>query len=140
MPGRGRCREKGQAMTKTSPHLHEIGAATRVVLMAAIFAIAQGNAPAQSTDTAKGTVKGTVVAQSSGKPLSGVTVRLTGGPIDRPALQKLLDFFATRGVAVDPPTGEPNDAYFQNIIDTAAKRGVSLMNPEVQRAIAAFEN
>jgi len=135
-------------MTKTSAHTHEIGAATRVVLVTAIFIAcwqtvpvkAQVNAPAQSTDTAKGTVKGTVVVQSSGRPLSGVTVRLTGGPTDRPALQKLLDFFATRGVVVDPPKGEPNGAYFQSIIDTAAKRGVSLMNPEVQRAIAAFEN
>jgi hypothetical protein len=139
---------KVQAMTKTSAHLQGIGA-TRAVLAAAIFAIAcwqpaavkaQGNAPAQPTDAAKGTVKGTVVAQTSSKTLSGVTVRLTGGPTDRPALKKLLDFFATRGVVVDLPTGEPNGAYFQNIIDTAARQGVSLMNPEVQRNIAAFEN
>jgi hypothetical protein len=136
-------------MTKTSAHKHEIGAATRAVLVTAILAIAcwqtaavkaQGNAPAQSTDAAKGTVKGTVVAQKSGRPLSGVTVRLTGGPTDRDALKKLLDFFATRGVVVGLPTGEPNGAYFQNLIDTAAKGGVSLMNPEVQRNIAAFEN
>ena len=136
-------------MLKTSAHRHEIGAATRAVLVTAIFAIAcwqtvavnaQGTAPAQSADTSKGTVKGTVVGQSSGKPLSGVTVRLTGGPMDRPALKTLLDFFATRGVVVDLPTGEPNDAYFQNVIDTAAKHGVSLMNPEVQRNIGAFEN
>jgi hypothetical protein len=133
-------------MRKTSTHRHEIGAAARAVLVTAILAIAcwrtaaiNAQAPAQSTD-GKGTVKGTVVVKKSGKPLSGVTVRLTGGPTDRPALKTLLDFFATRGVVVDPPTGEPNGAYFQNIIDTAAKRGVSLMNPEVQRAIAAFEN
>ena len=105
-------------MLKTSAHRHEIGAATRAVLVTAIFAIAcwqtvavnaQGTAQAQSADTSKGTVKGTVVGQSSGKPLSGVTVRLTGGPMDRPALKTLLDFFATRGVVVDLPTGEPND-------------------------------
>src|SRR5262245_604239 len=103
-------REKVKAMTKTFAHLYRVSAATRVVLVAATFAIAcwqtaavqaQGNPAAQSTDTAKGTVKGTVVVQSSGKPLSGVTVRLTGGPTDRDALKKLLDFFATRGVAVD---------------------------------------
>src|SRR5215471_16911647 len=146
MPRRGRscrCREKGHAMTKTSAHTHRIAAATRAVLVTAIVVIAcwqTATVNAQSTDTAKGTVKGTVVVQSSGKPLSGVTVRLTGGPTDRPALQKLLDFFATRGVVVDPPKGEPNGAYFQNLIDTAAKQGVSLMNPEVQRNIATFEN
>ncbi len=135
-------------MTKTSAHTDEIGAVTRAVLVTAILAIAcwqtadvkaQG-APAQSTDAAKGTVKGAVIAQKSGKPLSGVTVRLTGGPTDRDALKKLLDFFATRGVVVALPKGEPDGAYFQSIIDTAAKSGVSLMNPEVQRNIAAFEN
>ena len=135
-------------MTKTPAHTHEIGAVTRAVLVTAILAIAcwqtadvkaQG-APAQAADAAKGTVKGAVIAQKSGKPLSGVTVRLTGGPTDRDALKKLLDFFATRGVVVELPKGEPDDAYFQSIIDTAAKSGVSLMNPEVQRNIAAFEN
>ena len=54
-----------------------------------------------------------MIAQKSGKPLSGVTVRLTGGPTDRDALKKLLDFFATRGVVVGLPKGEPDDAYFR---------------------------
>jgi len=115
---------------------------TTVVILALSAFLSEActaTAIAQTPESPRGSVQGTVLNQKSGQPLSGVTVRLAGGPVDRGALQKLLDFFATRGVNVTAPAGEPNDAFFQSVIDAAAGKGVSLMNPEVQNAFGAFE-
>jgi len=88
----------------------------------------------------KGVLQGVVTSAGTNQPLSGVTVRLSGGPPDPQAAQKLLSFFATRGVVVSPPSGQSDEQFFQNLIDTAAARGLSMVNPEVQNALMTFQN
>jgi len=95
----------------------------------------------QAPPADKGTVQGLVFSAGTNQPLSGVTVRLSGGPADPQAVDKLLGFFATRGVVVSPPpAGQLDDRFLQNLSDTAAARGLSLVNPEVQNAIGTFVN
>ena len=86
-----------------------------------------------------GTLQGIVTTAGTNQPLPGVKVRLSGGPTDPQAMQKLLGFFASRGVVVNPPSGQPDDRFFQNLRDTAAARGLSLVNPEVQNALMTFQ-
>jgi hypothetical protein len=100
-----------------------------------LFALA-AQAP---TDTEKGILQGVVTSAGTNQPLPNVTVRLSGGPPDPQAVQRLLSFFASRGVVVNPQSGQSDDQFFQNLIDTAAARGLSMVNPEVQNALMTFQ-
>jgi hypothetical protein len=75
----------------------------------------------------------------SQEPISDVQVALSGGPFDPAALRTFLAFMATRGVQMSPPSGRVADeSFLQSVLDTAAARGVSPLNPEVRAALATF--
>jgi hypothetical protein len=86
-----------------------------------------------------GVVTGRVTRVGSQEPISDVQVALSGGPFDPDALRTFLAFMATRGMQASPPSGRVADETFlQSVMDTAAARGVSPLNPEVRAALATF--
>src|SRR5688572_19794366 len=86
-----------------------------------------------------GLVEGTVTRVGTGEAIPNATISLSGGPIDPTALESLTSFFANNGVAFKPPSGAQLDAGFmQALTDSAAGRGMSLLNPTVTSVMDEF--
>jgi beta-lactamase regulating signal transducer with metallopeptidase domain len=122
-----------------------IPAAQTVNAIAAILT-AQPVEPAQAAQTAptpaltsKGTIQGTVTRAGSSEPIPGAFVAITNAPFDPDALKTLLNFWAQRGVTMDPQQpGESDEKYFQSLLDKINARGISVSLPENQIAIMQF--
>ena len=89
--------------------------------------------------TTKGTIQGVVTRAGTSAPVPGAIVAITNAPFDPDALKTLLDFWALRGVTMNPQQpGQSDEQYFQILMDNIAAKGLSASLPENQIAIAQF--
>jgi beta-lactamase regulating signal transducer with metallopeptidase domain len=97
--------------------------------------------PAPAGTTTKGTIQGVVTRAGTSAPIPGATVAISNAPFDPDALKTLLDFWALRGVTMNPQEpGQSDEKYFQILMDNIAAKGLSASLPENQIAIAQFRN
>jgi beta-lactamase regulating signal transducer with metallopeptidase domain len=99
-------------------------------------------APAQAPvqlDSTKGSIQGVVTLAGTNDPIPGAHVAIVNAPFDPDALAALLKFWAARGVTMNPQQpGEPDEKYFQTLMDNIAAKGHSPSLPENQMAILQF--
>lgn len=94
---------------------------------------------AAPSSTAKGSIQGVVTRAGTSEPIPGAYVAIANAPFDPDALATLLKFWAARGVTMDPQQpGEPDEKYFQGLMDRIAARGLSASLPENQMALEQF--
>jgi hypothetical protein len=99
----------------------------------------QGPAVAAPAGTTKGMIEGVVTRSGTTAPVPGARVAITNAPFDPDALKTLLDFWALRGVTMNPQQpGQSDEQYFQGLMDNIAAKGLSASLPENQIAIAQF--
>jgi beta-lactamase regulating signal transducer with metallopeptidase domain len=119
-------------------------AVTESVTAIAAILTAQPVEPARAPqaappDTAKGAIQGVVTRAGTSEPIPGAHVAIANAPFDPDALATLLKFWAARGVTMDPQQpGEPDEKYFQTLMDKIAARGLSASLPENQMALELF--
>ena len=95
-------------------------------------------APVQ-LDSSKGSIQGVVTRAGTSEPIPGAHVAIVNAPFDPEALSTLLKFWAQRGVTMNPQApGEPDEKYFQTLMDNVAAKGHSPSLPENQMAIMIF--
>jgi hypothetical protein len=109
------------------------------ILLTAAFI--KGAGQQRSAEADNGTIQGIVTRSGNAEPISGVRIRLSGGPLDPTALRQLLNFFAASGVVVNlPANGLPDDKFLQTLTDAAAARGLSMTSLEARTAMLAFRS
>ena len=84
-----------------------------------------------------GAVQGTVSHSGDGAPVAGAKVSLSGGPIDRKALEPVLALYASRGVVMPVPDS-PDEKFLQDLFDNGSAHGVSPANPNVMATVNQF--
>jgi len=103
--------------------------------MSLMTAYLLAQAPAQQA----GSIQGIVTRPGTQDPIPNVQITLSGGQFDPEALRTFLMFLSERGVpAFALPAGGADERFLQTVTDTAASRGVSMLNPEVAAALRAF--
>jgi beta-lactamase regulating signal transducer with metallopeptidase domain len=99
--------------------------------------------PAQAAPvgTGPGIIEGVVTRRGSTSPVPDVHVDLSTNSAPTPkAVQDFVSYFASRGVAVTPPeNGQMDQKFIQQVMDAAAKRGVSMVDPDVRNAVMQFQ-
>jgi hypothetical protein len=85
-----------------------------------------------------GSIRGAIIDAHSGAPIVEAQIRLTGGPIDPAALEKLKAALP-RQIGI-PPADLSLDQFIEALNDAAAAGGLALNNPQLTRAIAAFRS
>ncbi len=86
-----------------------------------------------------GTIQGTVMKSGSGDPIAGAQVSLGGGAAGAQAMQNLLRFAATQGLAIPtPPDGTSDEQVMQSLADVAMARGVPISPAALQSALDQF--
>ena len=97
--------------------------------------------PVQTTTAGPGSIQGIVTRAGSSAPVpdARVWVTTTSAPTPK-ALQDFVSFFASRGVTVTPPeNGQLDQKFFQQVVDAAAGRGISRVDPTVDSAFMQLE-
>jgi beta-lactamase regulating signal transducer with metallopeptidase domain len=93
----------------------------------------------QAGGATTGTIQGVVTRDGSSDPIPHAAVTVVGRKTNPAALQDLLKYFEGRGVTLSPPANGDGDARFvQGVVDAAATRGVSTVDPEVQSALMRY--
>src|SRR5262245_48696445 len=82
-----------------------------------------------------GTIQGTVTETTTGDPIAGVRVTISGSQYDPQAMNTFLQHLAGRGVSITAPSGPLDEKALQSVLDLAAAGGASPVFPATKTAL-----